>query len=295
MSNFWTFIETSWLWLVTCWFCLILGDFQWSCKPLSRASPFPAHLENFLAQRQAVFRWSRSQLLKLSLGHGINMIIVKSRSKRIFIAWLRIMSSTIRILSLGSILCHMWKLMDSNRSLDLFSKILQLIMQHFLESPVVAKWFDVDPGCIEHQIQPAPGFLAYNRNGRVTEWQSRQVFPICRPNDFDVKNPPKSDGFEVEAPEVRCQMLHRLIHLPRCQLVSLDVHKVFIWKVRKRRVEIQKRVFRGHFPRLIGNAQFLAAKDPTAVWVLCFTQYFDCCSSRCCFVVLLLKLFRMPP
>ena len=28
---------------------------------------------------------------------------------------------------------------------------------------------------------------------------------------------------------------------------------------------------------------------------LCFTQYFDYCSSRCCFVVLLLKLLRMPP
>ena len=50
---------------------------------------------------------------------------------------------------------------------------------------------------------------------------------------FDVKNPQGSDvGFGVvEAQEVRCQMLHRLIHLPRCQLVSLDVRKVFLAKV----------------------------------------------------------------
>ena len=36
MSNFWTFMETSCLWLIACWFwCLIFCDFQWSCKPLS--------------------------------------------------------------------------------------------------------------------------------------------------------------------------------------------------------------------------------------------------------------------
>ena len=60
----------------------------------------------FLLRIEAVFLWTLSQLLKLSFGHGINMIVVKSRSKCILLAWLRIMSWIIHVLSLGSILCH---------------------------------------------------------------------------------------------------------------------------------------------------------------------------------------------
>ena len=33
-------------------------------------------------------------------------------------------------------------------------------------------------------MPPATRFFAYNRNGRVTQWRSRQVFPICRQMSF---------------------------------------------------------------------------------------------------------------
>ena len=127
----------------------------------------------------------------------------------------------------------------------------------FLESLEVAKWFWCRPrfywrnprsrSTIKCHLQPV-----FWRTTAIVGSQSDGVikcFRFAAPMVLISKNPRKSNGFEVvEAQEVRCQMLHRLIHLPRCQLVTLDVYKVFIWKVRKRRVEIQKRVFRGHFP-----------------------------------------------
>ena len=201
-------------------------------------SPFPAYPENFLLQMEAVFLWSHSQLLKFSFGHGTNMIIVKSGSKCIFIAWLmdHVVNNSHTELSFDTF----WWLEASGFKplfLELFSEIFQLMIQHvflkiahgckmvLMSTQVLLKEPSIQ---VEHQMPMQPVFLAYNRNRRVTEWRSHQWF-WCQKS---TKN----------------QMLHRLIHLPRCQLVSLDVRKVFIWKVRKRRVEIQKHVLRGHFP-----------------------------------------------
>ena len=74
--------------------------------------------------------------------------------------------------------------------------------------------------------------------------------------------------------------------------ISLQHILLVTWRnthLRKRRVEIQKRVLRGHypfhanFPRLIGIAQFLPAEDPTAVWVHNVSLFFSLLF--CCFAV----------
>jgi len=60
-------------------------------------------------------------------------------------------------MSLGSILCHVWKLLDSNRCLELFSDSLQLVIQHGLNNcPWLQNGFDVDPGSIEGTLDPGP-------------------------------------------------------------------------------------------------------------------------------------------
>ena len=162
-------------------------------------SPFPAHPENFLVQMQAVFLWSRSQLLKLSFGHGINTIIVKSRSKCIFIAWLmdHVVNNSHTELGFDT---FSWLEASGFKALflELFSDSFQLMIQHvFLRIARGCKlWFWCWPkfywrsrSSIKWQCNRF--FLAYNRNRGHGVTESSQVFPICRPNDFDVKNPQK--------------------------------------------------------------------------------------------------------
>lgn len=106
-------------------------------------SPFPADPGNFLPQMEAVFLWSRSQLLMLSFGHRINVIVVKSRSKCIFIAWLmdHVVNNSHTELGFDTF----WWLEASGFKalfLELFSDSFQLMIQHvFLKLPMVAKWF----------------------------------------------------------------------------------------------------------------------------------------------------------
>ena len=115
----------------------------------------PSHPQNFPLQMEAVFLWSLSQPLKLSFGRGINMIFVKSWPKCILMAWLRIMWWIINILSLASILSRGWKLQDSNCCLEVFSNILQMMIQLFSEN---CQWlqndFDVDPDSAEGTLHP---------------------------------------------------------------------------------------------------------------------------------------------
>ena len=60
--------------------------------------------------------------------------------------------------------------------------------------------------------------------------RSRQVFPICRQMVLGLLNPKRL-----------LLVLHRLIQvLPRRQLVTFKFHQVFILKIQKREVKIQK-------------------------------------------------------
>ena len=150
-------------------------------------SPFPADPGNFLPQMEAVFLWSRSQLLKLSFGHRINMIVVKSRSKCIFIAWLmdHVVNNSHTELGFDTF----WWLEASGFKalfLELFSDSFQLMIQHvFLKTAHGCKMVLMstqvllkEPSIqVEHQMPMQPVFLAYNRNRRVTEWRSHHDLP----------------------------------------------------------------------------------------------------------------------
>ena len=60
-------------------------------------------------------------------------------------------------MSLGSILCHVWNLLDSNRCLELFSESLQLMSQHVLKNcPRLQNDADVDLSSIEGTLDPGP-------------------------------------------------------------------------------------------------------------------------------------------
>ena len=117
------------------------------------------------------------------------------------------------ILTLVSILSDFWKLLDSNRCFLSCSQIVfnWWFNMFFFELLVVAKWFWCRPGSIEGTLDPGPlnikchlqpVLLAYNPNGRVTERRSRQVFPICRPNDFEVVF--ERNDFDFKKSTVRC-------------------------------------------------------------------------------------------
>ena len=73
----------------------------------------------------------------------------------------------------------------------LFSKTVQPMMQHFLWIARGRKMIlMLTQVALSIKCNLQPVFCVQKKNGRVTEWRSCQVFPICRPNDFDVKNPP---------------------------------------------------------------------------------------------------------
>ena len=161
----------------------------------------------------------------------------------------------------------------------------------FFELLVVAKWFWCRPRF--YWRNPRSRSVEH---GRVTEWRSRQVFPICCPCLWvsmililmlvlGLLKPKRWDA--------RC-----CTDWSTCRdaswwaLMSTRYSSERFWSVEWKFRNVSSVVI---FPVWLALHNF-SAEEPTAVWVsLCFTQYFDYCSSRCCFVVLLLKLFRMPP